>query len=51
MLEKLLDRFREKGPSRPRSKIEAEKRRRFLIVLVIVVTVVAFIVHSRLRLL
>ena len=41
MLEKLLDRFREKGPSRPRSKMEAEKRRRFLIVLVIVVAVVA----------
>ena len=41
MLEKLLDRFREKGPSRPRSKGETEKRRRFLIVLVIVVAVVA----------
>lgn len=43
MLEKLLDRFREKGPSRPRSKIEAEKRRRLIIVLVIVVAVVAAI--------
>jgi hypothetical protein len=41
MLEKFLDRFREKGPSRPRSKMEAEKRRRLGIVLVIVVAVVA----------
>ncbi|MBN2098765.1 MAG: SurA N-terminal domain-containing protein [Dehalococcoidia bacterium] len=40
MLEKLLDRFREKGPSQPRSKMEAEKRRRLFIVLVIVVAVV-----------
>jgi len=41
MLGKLLDRFREKGPSRPRSKAETEKRRRLLIVLLIVVAVVS----------
>ena len=41
MLEKLLDRFREKGPSRPRSKTETEKSRRLVIVLLIVVAVVA----------
>lgn len=41
MLEKLLDRFRERGPSRPRSKAETEKRRRFLIVLLIVLAVVS----------
>ena len=41
MLEKLLDRFREKGPSRPRTKTETEKRRRLAIVLVIVVAVLA----------
>ncbi|MDM8000961.1 MAG: hypothetical protein QUS33_13490 [Dehalococcoidia bacterium] len=43
MLEKLLDRFREKGPARPRSKIEMEKRRRAAIVLVIVAAVVSAI--------
>jgi parvulin-like peptidyl-prolyl isomerase len=41
MLEKLLDRFREKGPSRPHSKAETEKRRRLVIVLLIVVAVVS----------
>jgi flagellar basal body-associated protein FliL len=41
MLGTLLDRFREKGPSRPRSKAEMEKRRRFLIVLLIVAAVVS----------
>jgi hypothetical protein len=39
MLEKLLDRFREKGPSRPRTKTEAERRRGLVVVLVIVVAV------------
>lgn len=38
---KVLDRFREKGPNRPRSKAETEKRRRLLIVLLIVVAVVS----------
>lgn len=38
---KLLDRFRQKGPSRPRSKAEREKRRRVLIVLLIVLAVVS----------
>jgi len=38
---KLLDRFRQKGPSRPRSKAETEKRRRVLIVLLIVLAVVS----------
>lgn len=37
---KFLDRFRQKGPSRPRSKAEAEKRRRLAIVLLIVVAIV-----------
>jgi len=41
MLEKLLDRFREKGPSRPRTKTETEKRRRLAIVLLIVVAVLS----------
>ncbi len=41
MLEKLLDRFREKGPSRPRTKTETEKIRRLVIVLLIVVAVVS----------
>ena len=41
MLGKLLDRFRQKGPSRPRSKAETEKRRRVLIVLLIVLAVVS----------
>lgn len=41
MLGKLLDRFRQKGPSRPRSKAETEKRRRLLIVLLIVLAVVS----------
>jgi hypothetical protein len=41
MLGKLLDRFRQKGPSRPRSKAEAEKRRRLVIVLLIVLAVVS----------
>jgi flagellar basal body-associated protein FliL len=41
MLEKLLDRFREKGPSRPRTKTETEKTRRLVIVLLIVVAVLA----------
>lgn len=41
MLGTLLDRFREKGPSRPRPKAEMEKRRRFLIVLLIVAAVVS----------
>jgi parvulin-like peptidyl-prolyl isomerase len=41
MLEKLLDRFREKGPSRPRTKTETEKRRRLVIVLLIVVAVLS----------
>ena len=38
---KLLDRFRQKGPGRPRSKAETEKRRRVLIVLLIVLAVVS----------
>jgi flagellar basal body-associated protein FliL len=41
MLGTLLDRFRQKGPSRPRSKAETEKRRRVLIVLLIVLAVVS----------
>ncbi len=41
MLGKLLGRFRQKGPSRPRSKAEAEKRRRLVIVLLIVLAVVS----------
>jgi hypothetical protein len=41
MLEKLLDRFREKGPSRPRTKTETEKIRRLVIVLLIVAAVVS----------
>ena len=41
MLGKFLDRFRQKGPNRPRSKAETEKRRRFLIVLLIVLAVVS----------
>jgi flagellar basal body-associated protein FliL len=41
MLEKFLDRFREKGPSRPRTKTETEKTRRLVIVLLIVVAVLA----------
>jgi hypothetical protein len=41
MLGKLLDRFRQKGPSRPRPKAETEKRRRLVIVLLIVLAVVS----------
>jgi flagellar basal body-associated protein FliL len=41
MLGKLLDRFRQSGPSRPRSKAETEKRRRLVIVLLIVLAVVS----------
>ena len=41
MLGKLLDRFRQKGPSRPRSKAQSEKMRRLLIVLLIVLAVVS----------
>jgi hypothetical protein len=38
---KLLDRFRQEGPKRPRSKTETEKRRRALILLLIVLAVVS----------
>ncbi len=38
---KLLDRFRQEGPSRPRSKAETDKRRRALILLLIVLAVVS----------
>jgi hypothetical protein len=38
---KLLDRFRQEGPSRPRSKADADKRRRTLILLLIVLAVVS----------
>ena len=38
---KLLDRFRQEGPKRPRSKTEMEKIRRALIVLLIVLAVVS----------
>ncbi len=41
MLGRLLDRFRQKGPSRPRSKAQSEKMRRLLIVLLIVLAVVS----------
>lgn len=41
MLGMLLDRFRQKGPGRPRSRAESEKRRRFLIVLLIVLAILA----------
>jgi hypothetical protein len=41
MLGKLLDRFRQKGPNRPRSKAQSEKMRRVLIVLLIVLAVVS----------
>jgi hypothetical protein len=41
MLGKFLDRFRQKGPSRPRPKAEMEKRRRLVIVLLIVLAVVS----------
>lgn len=43
MLGTLLDRFRKKGPRRPRSKAATEKRRSFLFVLLIVLAVVSSI--------